>query len=373
MQFIDLKRQYAVLKDGIGKGIAAVLEHGRFIMGPEVTALEQKLASLAGIRHAVACSSGTDALLMALMAWGVGPGDAVFVPAFTFFASAEAIALTGATPVFTDICPDTFNMDPASLEAAIQKTLKEDTLVPRTVMPVDLFGLPADYHAIEPIARRYRLSILEDAAQGYGGRYHGRVAGGLGDVGATSFFPAKPLGCYGDGGAVFTDDDETEALLRSIRVHGEGRDKYQNVRLGLNGRMDSIQAAVLLQKLSIFPIEIEMRNDIALRYNERLAGRLRIPSFHEGSVSTWAQYSVLAEDETQRERIIAALAEADIPSAVYYRIPMHMQKAFDCLAYREGDFPVSEDCSRRIFSLPMHPYLTETEIDTIAAVIADHV
>ena len=373
MQFIDLKRQYAVLKEGIDRGIAAVLTHGRFILGPEIGELEQELASLAGVKHAVTCSSGTDALLMPLMAWNIGPGDAVFVPAFTFFASAEVIALLGATPVFTDICPDTFNMDPASLETAIQETLAEGRLTPRAVMPVDLFGLPADYDAIEPIARRYGLAILEDAAQGFGGRYHGRAAGSMGDVGATSFFPAKPLGCYGDGGAIFTDDDETAALLRSIRVHGEGRDKYENVRLGLNGRLDSIQAAVLLEKLTIFGIEIAMRNAVASRYNDGLAGSVKTPGFHEGLVSTWAQYSVLCEDEEQRERILKALAEASIPSAVYYRIPMHLQKVFGCLGYQEGDFPVSEDYSRRIFSLPMHPYLTETEIDTISAVIADHV
>lgn len=373
MQFIDLKRQYAVLKDGIDKGIAAVLAHGRFILGPEVTELEEKLAVLAGVRYAVSCASGTDALLMPLMAWEIGPGDAVFVPAFTFFASAEVIALAGATPVFTDILPDTFNMDPASLESAIQETLAEGRLTPRAVMPVDLFGLPADYDAIGPIARRYGLSILEDAAQGFGGKYHGRVAGSLGDIGATSFFPAKPLGCYGDGGAIFTDDAETARVLKSIRVHGEGRDRYENVRLGLNGRLDSIQAAVLIQKLSTFETEIGMRNDIACKYNKRLAGLVLTPGFYEDTVSTWAQYSVLAGDESQREAIIEALTEADIPSAVYYRIPIHLQKAFACLGYGEGDFPVSEDLSRRIFSLPMHPYLTDPEIDRITGVIADAV
>ena len=371
MQFIDLKRQYAVLKEGIDRGIAAVLSHGRFILGPEVMELEEKLAALAGVRYAVSCSSGTDALLMPLMAWEIGPGDAVFVPAFTFFASAEVIALAGATPVFTDILPDTFNMDPASLESAIQKTLAEGRLTPRAVMPVDLFGLPAEYDAIGSIARRYGLAVLEDAAQGFGATYHGRVAGSLGDAGATSFFPAKPLGCYGDGGAVFTDDEETARVLRSIRVHGEGRDRYENVRLGINGRLDSIQAAVLLQKLSVFGIEIGMRNDIAQKYNERLAGQVRIPRFHEGMVSTQAQYSVLAENESQRQAFLDALTGADIPWAVYYRIPMHLQKAFAHLGYGEGDFPVSEDVSRRIFSLPMHPYLTDTEIDRITGVIGD--
>lgn len=371
MQFIDLKRQYAVLKDGIDKGITAVLTHGRFIMGPEVIALEQNLAVLAGVRYAISCSSGTDALLMSLMAWEIGPGDAVFVPAFTFFASAEAIALTGATPVFTDILPDTFNMDPASLEAAVQRTFAEGRLVPRAVMPVDLFGLPADYDAIGLIARRYGLAILEDAAQGFGAKYHGRVAGSLGDIGATSFFPAKPLGCYGDGGAVFTDDEETARVLRSIRVHGEGRNRYENVRLGMNGRLDSIQAAVLLQKLPIFETEIGMRNVIAHKYNNRLAGLVKTPHFQEDTVSTWAQYSVLCEDESRRQGVIGALAEADIPAAVYYRIPMHLQKAFAYLGYGEGDIPVSEDISRRIFSLPMHPYLTDAEIDKITGVVTD--
>jgi len=370
MQFIDLGRQYAVLKEGIDEGIAAVLAHGRYILGPEVTELEERLAALAGVRYAVSCASGTDALLMALMAWEIGPGDAVFVPAFTFFASAEVIALAGATPVFTDILPDTFNMDPASLEAAIQETLAQGRLTPRAVMPVDLFGLPADYDAIRPIARGYGLSILEDAAQGFGGTYHGRTAGSLGDIGATSFFPAKPLGGYGDGGAVFTDDPDTDRVLRSIRVHGEGRDRYENVRLGLNGRLDSIQAAVLLQKLSIFETELGMRNDIARKYSERLAGLVQTPQFYADSVSTWAQYSVLTEDETQRERIIDALTKADIPSAVYYRIPLHLQKALAYLGYGEGDFPVSEAVSGRIVSLPMHPYLTDSEISRIAEAVA---
>jgi UDP-2-acetamido-2-deoxy-ribo-hexuluronate aminotransferase len=370
MQFIDLKRQYEVLKDGIDKGIATVLAHGRYVMGPEIEELETKLAAYAGVKHAVACASGTDALLMPLMAWGIGPGDAVFVPAFTFFASAEAVALTGATPVFVDICADTFNMDPASLENAIQKTIYEGKLVPRAIMPVDLFGLPAPYDEINAVAHIYKLAVLEDAAQGFGGRYYGRVAGSLGDVGATSFFPAKPLGCYGDGGAMFTDDDGTAEMLRSIRNHGQGCDRYENVRLGLNGRLDSIQAAVLLQKLSVFDIEIEMRNDIAVRYSARLKDLVEIPRFHEGLVSTWAQYSVLAEDEARRQGIMEALVQAGIPVMIYYRIPMHLQKAFAGLGYAEGDMPVSEDYSRRIFSLPMHPYLTESEIDTIAAVIA---
>lgn len=373
MQFIDLQRQYEVLKSGIDKGIAAVLAHGRFILGPEVEALEAKLAEYAGVKHAVSCASGTDALFMTLLAWGIGPGDAVFVPTFTFFASAEVIALLGATPVFVDICPDTFNIDPASLSTAIQNTVEQEALTPRAVMPVDLFGLPADYEAIRPIADRYGLKVLEDAAQGFGGRYRSRVAGSLGDVGGTSFFPAKPLGCYGDGGAVFTDDDGMADLIRSIRVHGQGADRYENVRLGVTGRLDSIQAAVLLEKLAVFDIEIEMRNAIAARYNERLTGLLRTPGFQDGLTSTWAQYSVVAEDEAQRERIIGALSDASVPTAIYYRIPMHLQKAFAYLGYGAGDFPVAEDMSGRILSLPMHPYLTEQEIDTIAAVIADSV
>lgn len=370
MQFIDIKKQYAVLKHAIDKGIQNVLNHGMFIMGPEVLELEERLAAFAGVKHALSCSSGTDALVMPLMAWGIGRGDAVFVPAFTFVATAEAAALVGATPVFVDICPDTFNIDPASLEQEIQKTQKAGKLRPRAVIPVDLFGLPADYDEIGRIAKEYGLKVLEDAAQGFGGRYKGRVAGSFGDAAATSFFPAKPLGCYGDGGAMFTNDDETAAALSSIRVHGQGQDKYENVRTGVNGRLDTIQAAVLLQKLAVFEEEIRIRNGIAAKYNSALNGLVQIPKFHNGLISTWAQYSVLAKDGAEREKMMNKLSDNAVPTMVYYKRPLHLQQAFSHLNYRHGDFPVSEDYAGRIFSLPMHPYLKDEDIGRIADVIA---
>ncbi|MFZ5974496.1 MAG: DegT/DnrJ/EryC1/StrS family aminotransferase [Bacillota bacterium] len=370
MQFIDIKKQYELLKHAIDEGIQRVCGHGAFIMGPEVQELEKRLAAFAGVRHALACSSGTDALVMPLMAWGVGLGDAVFTTPFTFVATAEAIALVGATPVFVDICPDTFNIDPALLEQEIKSTLKEGELRPKAVIPVDLFGLPADYDEIGMVAEKYSLKVLEDAAQGFGGRYKGRVAGSLGDVGATSFFPAKPLGCYGDGGAMFTDDDETAALLSSIRVHGQGEDKYENVRTGVNGRLDTIQAAVLLEKLAVFEEEIAMRNRIAAKYNSALNGLVQTPMFHDGLVSTWAQYSVLAKDTAEREIIMKKLAQNEVPTMVYYKKPLHLQKAFAHLNYRRGDMPVSEGVASRIFSLPMHPYLKDKDVGEIAGVIA---
>lgn len=373
MQFIDIKMQYALLKDRIDAGIHAVLDHGMFIMGPEVGMLEERLAAFAGVRHAVACSSGTDALIMPLMAWNIGPGDAVFTTAFSFFATAEAVALVGAEPVFVDIRPETFNMDAGRLEEAVERTKKEGRLRPKAVLPVDLFGLPADYEAIGAVAQEHGLLVLEDAAQGFGGRYKGRVAGSLGDAAATSFFPAKPLGCYGDGGAIFTDDDETAALLRSIRVHGQGADRYENVRIGLNGRLDSLQAAVLLQKLEVFQAEIGLRNDVARSYNEALNGLVKTPGFHQELLSTWAQYSVLAQSAAQRKAIMKALQMADIPAVVYYKKPLHLQQAFAGLGYGEGDMPVAEEISQRIFSLPMHPYLEEADIKRIADVIASAV
>lgn len=373
MQFIDIKMQYALLKDRIDASIHAVLDHGMFIMGPEVGMLEERLAAFAGVRHAVACSSGTDALIMPLMAWGIGPGDAVFTAAFSFFATAEAVALVGAEPVFVDIRPETFNMDARRLQEAVERTKKKGRLRPKAVLPVDLFGLPADYEAIGAIAQKHGLLVLEDAAQGFGGRYKGGVAGSLGDAAATSFFPAKPLGCYGDGGAMFTDDDETAELLRSIRVHGQGADRYENVRIGLNGRLDSLQAAVLLQKLEVFEAEIGLRNDVARSYNAALDGLVQTPGFHRGLLSTWAQYSVLAESAAQREAVLKALQTAGIPAMVYYKKPLHLQQAFAGLGYGEGDMPVAEEISQRIFSLPMHPYLEEADIKRIADVIASAV
>jgi len=368
MQFIDLLSQKEHIRTALLLRIEGILDSGQFIMGPEVTELESRLASYVGSRHCVSCSSGTDALLMPLLAKGIGPGDAVMTTPFTFVATAEVISLTGATPVFVDVCPDTFNIDPElvghAVDDAVQRGLK-----PKAIIPVDLFGLPADYERLSTVADDYRLWILEDAAQSFGGSFRGRKAGSFGLVGATSFFPAKPLGCYGDGGAIFTDDDELDTLLRSIRVHGSGADKYSNVRIGINGRLDSIQAAVLLEKLTIFDDELDARQRIADSYSIRLQEKFVVPRIAKHYRSAWAQYSLLADSTSEREQLIQALQQAGIPSMIYYKIPLHLQKAYTFLGYSAGDFPVSEDLSSRIFSLPIHPYLSNEEIEQICSVL----
>lgn len=380
--FIDLKAQFARLEPNIRQRIDAVLAHGKFIMGPEVAQLEKELAAFAGVAHAVTCSSGTDALLMPLMAWGVGPGDAVFTTPFTFIATAEVIALLGATPVFVDIDPDTYNIDPDRLALAIAavkaqdptihplpKAALERKLTPRAIIPVDLFGLPYAYDAIRETAVETGLVVLEDAAQGFGGVYKGRKAGSLGTAGATSFFPAKPLGCFGDGGAVFTDDDGLAALLASIRVHGKGSDKYDNVRIGLNGRLDTMQAAILLAKLEAFPGELDARDVVAARYGKLLADLpdLTLPVVPEGCRSAWAQYTLASP---RRDAIMAALREDGVPTMVYYPKPLHVQTAFAGLGHAPNDFPASMAASGRVFSLPMHPYLDAATQDRIAAAVA---
>jgi UDP-2-acetamido-2-deoxy-ribo-hexuluronate aminotransferase len=366
--FIDLKAQFRELEDEIRSGIDRVLEHGRFIMGPEVQELEAALAGFAGVKHAISCSSGTDALLMPLMAYGIGPGDAVFTTTFTFVATAEVISLLGATPVFVDIDPRTFNVNPEQLTAAIEKTRAAGTLKPRGVITVDLFGLPADYDAVASIAAENDLFILEDAAQSFGAVYKGRKAGSLGHVAATSFFPAKPLGCYGDGGAVLTDDDEMAAKLRSVRVHGQGSDKYENVRIGINGRLDTLQAAILLPKLQAFPGELQARQGVAERYHAGLGNVVETPCVPDGYTSAWAQYSVLSDDRAQ---ILAALKDAGVPTAIYYPKPLHLQSAYAYLGQGPGTFPESEAAAQRIFSLPFHPYLDRdtqrTIIDAVSA------
>lgn len=369
MQFIDLKKQQSRIREKIEDGIKNVLDHGRYIMGPEITELEKKLADFAGTKHCVACSSGTDALLMPLLAWNIGPGDAVFTSPFTFIATAEVISLVGATPVFVDIKKDTYNIDPGELEKQIQRVEKEGKLRPKLIIPVDIFGLLADYDKIENIADKHDLLILEDAAQSFGASYNGKKAGSYGKAAATSFFPAKPLGCYGDGGAVLTDDDELKDLLHSVRVHGQGENKYKNVRIGINGRIDSIQAAVLLAKLTIFEEEIAKRNEAARKYSSSLKDMLTVPHIPEGNISAWAQYSVLAEDSGHRDQLMEKLNDNDIPTAIYYPIPLHLQEAFSELGYKKGDMPVSEEIGERIFSLPMHPYLEDEEIEKIATVI----
>jgi len=378
--FIDLKQQFHRLEPEIRRRMDAVLAHGQFILGPEVDELERELAAFTGVRHAIGCSSGTDALLMALMAHGVGPGDAIFLPPFTFVATAEVVALLGATPVFVDVDPETFNMDPEALRLALRAMDTGDAsryplpatpgrLTPRGVIPVDIFGLPADYTAIQNLADKHGLFVLQDAAQSFGGLSHGKRCGAQGHVGATSFFPAKPLGCYGDGGAVFTDDDELAALMRSLLFHGKGGHKYDNDRIGINGRLDTLQAAVLLPKLTIFTEELDARQRVADRYTELLSPvpGLTLQTIPEGCRSAWAQFSFLHE---RRDAIQQALHAAGIPTAIYYPKPLHMQKAFANLGYRPENMPVSLDLSRRILSLPMHPYLDDALIAEISAVVA---
>jgi len=374
MQFIDLSAQQNRIRDKIEANIRAVLDHGRYIMGPEVAGLEERLAGFVGVRHAVACSSGTDALLMALMAHGVKPGDAVFTSPFTFVATAEVVSLLGARPVFVDIDPDSYTIDPGALERAVAG-LKHSRpgLAPAGVIAVDLFGLPADYDAIRAVAEAHGLFVIEDAAQSFGAVYKGRPAGSLADIACTSFFPAKPLGCYGDGGMCFTDDDRLAAALTSLRIHGKGGHKYDNVRIGINGRLDTLQAAVLNAKVDIFPEEVKLRNLAADHYHALFTSMTDLvrPVVPNGSVSVWAQYSLLAKSGALRDALLAGLKQRGIPAAVYYPRPLHLQPAFADLGYKEKDFPVSEDTAARIFSIPMHPYLACSEQDRVAAAIAE--
>ena len=365
MDFIDLKTQQNRIKEQLDTNIQKVLAHGNYIMGPEVKELETKLAAYVGAKHAIGCASGTDALLMALMALNVGPGDAVFTSPFTFIATAEVISLLGATPVFVDIDPKTYNIDPQKLDQAVLSVKSDDSrLIPRAVIPVDLFGLPADYDAIDAIAKKHDLIVIEDAAQSFGAEYNGKKACSFGHIACTSFFPAKPLGCYGDGGMCFTEDDALAAVLDSIRVHGKGSHKYDNARIGINGRIDTLQAAILLAKFAIFPEEVELRNQAAARYTEGIGkspATVITPDIPAGYKSVWAQYSLLAESEAQRTALMDRLKAAGIPTAIYYPKPLHLQTAFAGLGYKPGAFPVSEGAANRIFSLPMHPYLTEQD------------
>ena len=364
--FIDLQAQFKTLEGEIRAGIDRVLAHGKFIMGPEVAELERELATFSGVAHAVSCSSGTDALLLPLMAWGVGPGDAVFVPTFTYVATAEVVSLLGATPVFVDIDARTFNLDAAKLRHAVERIAGSGELRPRAVITVDLFGQLCDYDAIGEVAREHDLLVMEDAAQSFGATHGNRRAGGYGHVAATSFFPAKPLGAYGDGGCVFTDDAELAAVCDSLRVHGKGSDKYDNVRIGINARLDTLQAAILLPKLRALPHELDARHRVAQRYDAGLAGFVETPYLAPGHASAWAQYSLLSDD---RDALQARLAADGIPSVIYYSKPLHQQSAFAALGYRNGDFPVAESVAATILSLPMHPYLDEATQDRIIAAV----
>ena len=385
MQFIDLSVQQKRIRDQIENNIMAVLDHGQYIMGPEIQLLEKKLANYVGVNFAVSCASGTDALLLALMANQVGPGDAIFTTPFTFVATGEVISLLGATPVFVDIDPQTFNIDPQKLEQAIAAVKSDNSaqhVLPRSkalrplkargVIAVDLFGLPADYEQLKHIAENQDLFIIEDAAQSFGAEFRGEKACGITEIGCTSFFPAKPLGCYGDGGMCFTDNENLYDTMTSLRVHGKGTDKYDNVRIGINGRMDTLQAAILLSKFEVFAEEVELRQTVAGRYRELLSNLdgLILPEVPDGAKSVWAQYSILASDEKHRSRLQMKLKEENIPTAVYYPKPLHLQTAYQSIGYQEGDFNVSEECSQRIFSLPMHPYLEISAQKKIAQIIS---
>lgn len=368
MEFRDLKRQYQVLKPQMDAAMLEVAENCNFISGKQVTELEQQLAEYVGVKHCITCGNGTDALTLVMMAWDIKAGDAVFVPTFTFFASAEVVAFEGATPVFVDVDERTFNVDPVKLEEAIEQVKKEGKLNPRAVIAVDLFGQPADYTRIEEICKKHGLLLLEDGAQGFGGKIGDRTACSFGDAAATSFFPAKPLGCYGDGGAVFTNDDEMADYMRSIRVHGKSpADKYDNLRIGLNSRLDTIQAAVLKVKLQAFKDhELESVNRAAKLYDEYLGNVVKTPVVPEGFYSSWAQYTLILDSKEQRTHLQKELKEQGIPTMVYYPKPMHLQGAFADLGYKKGDFPVAESLCERVLSLPMHPYLNEEDIRFVA-------
>ena len=369
MEFRDLKAQYRAIKDDIDAGIAEVITSAKFISGPQVKELEQQLAEYVGAKHCVACANGTDAITLALMTWKIGPGDAVFVPDFTFFSSGECPAFEGATPIYVDVDERTYNLDPEKLEEAILRIKAEGKYVPKVVIAVDLFGLPADYPAIRSICDKHGLLLLEDAAQGFGGQINGKVACSFGDISTTSFFPAKPLGCYGDGGAVFTDNDEWAEQLRSLCVHGKsGNDKYNNIQIGMNSRLDTIQAAVLIAKLKAFKdYELDDVNKVAVWYDEALKDSgLVFPYIPEGFLSSWAQYTIQLPEGVDRAALQAALKDQGIPTMVYYIKPMHLQGAFTGTDSAIADCPMTERLSKTVLSLPMHPYLTEEEVSTIA-------
>ena len=359
MEFRDLKAQYDALKDEIDEAVISTIASSRFIGGNPVAELEQRLANYVGVKHCISCANGTDALQLALMAWGIGPGDAVFVPDFTFFSSGEVVSTVGATPIFVDVLEETFNIDIASLENAYKFVTTETDLTPRVVVPVDLFGQPADYTAILPFCKEHGLLVLEDGAQGFGGAINGRRSCSFGGISTTSFFPAKPLGCYGDGGAIFTDNDEWAALIRSYAVHGKGSMKYDNIRIGMNSRLDTIQAAILGVKLTAFEAhEVAEVNERAKWYDELLAGsKLALPEVPDRFLSSWAQYTVRLPKESDRDALQARLREAGIPTMVYYPKPMHEQLAFEDKSLCPDGCPVTTRLCKTVLSLPMGPYL----------------
>lgn len=367
MQFRDLKKQYHIMKEDIDNAIMHVMADADFISGQAVCVLEKKLAEYVGVKHCITCGNGTDALELALLVWDVGAGDAVFVPDFTFFASGEAPARCGATPIFVDVERDTFNISPEALEQTIQRIIAEGVLTPKVIVAVDLFGQPANYQEIRKIADKYNVWILEDGAQGFGGSVSGKKACSFGDIGITSFFPAKPLGCYGDGGAIFTNNDEWAEIIRSLCVHGKGGDKYNNIRIGMNSRLDTIQAAVLDVKFKAFvQNELEQVNQVAVWYSEMLDDLVVTPRIMDGFVSSQAQYTIVCKDLGQRQRLQEELRKADIPTAVYYAKGMHEQKAFVGERSRQGEFGNTLYLKDRVLSLPIHPYLEKEQVEGIA-------
>jgi len=367
MEFRDLKIQYQRLKTQMDDAINKVLADANFISGVQVRELEEKLAEYVGVKHCITCGNGTDALILALMAWGIGKGDAVFVPDFTFFASGEAPALLGATPVFVDVERDNFNISPDALENAIQKVLSENKLNPRVIVAVDLFGQPADYTRIKEIAIKYGIFLLEDGAQGFGGNLQGKKACSFGDISTTSFFPAKPLGCYGDGGAVFTDNDDWAEAIRSLSIHGKGKDKYDNIRLGMNSRLDTIQAAILLVKFEQFcKFELEQVNQVAAWYSDLLKGIVEIPIVRENAYSSWAQFTIVCQNRGDRERLQKVLRNNAIPSMIYYEKGMHEQSAFGNDYILVGEYNNTNYLKDRVLSLPINPYLTKEQVKEIA-------
>lgn len=376
MEFRDLKKQYQMLKSEIDANIAEVLSSTRFISGAHVKELEKKLAEYVGVKHCITCGNGTDAITLAMMAWGIGEGDAVFVSDFTFFSSGECPALEGATPIYVDVEKDSYNLDPEKLEAAIQKVIAEGKYIPKAVVAVDLFGRPANYAKIKAICEKYNLFLMEDGAQGFGGSINGKMACSFGDIAITSFFPAKPLGCYGDGGAVFTDNDEWAELVRSLAVHGKGgNDKYNNIRIGMNSRLDTIQAAVLLPKLAAFEkYELTAINRVAEKYTEHLKNSsLILPKIPEGIVSSWAQYTIQLPEGINRAKLQAHLKAFDIPTMVYFPKPMHKQKAFDKTDSSIADCPVTEYLCNTVLSLPINPYMEDADIEKVCYHLLEYI
>lgn len=367
MEYIDLKKQYEVLKGKIDNNIQKVLKDADYIMGEEVKILEEKLAKYVGRKYCATCANGTDALTIAMKVFDIKENDAVFVPSFTFYSTSEVVSLEGATPIFIDVDERTFNIDTKKLEKAIKKVIDEGKLTPRAIIPVDLFGQPANFNEILEIANKYNLKVIEDGAQGFGGSISGKKACSFGEISTTSFFPAKPLGCYGDGGAIFTDDEELYKKILSIRVHGKGSYKYENIRVGLNSRLDTIQAAVLLPKLEAFEkYELEERNKFAKLYNEKLKDVVKTPLILEGYISSYAQYTLILENEEERNNLQAKLKEIGIPTMIYYPIPLHKQIVYNGYDFNLEDLKVSENLCKCVLSLPMHPYMSEEQIETIS-------